>query len=320
MNVLDVLDIPLSPVGLTWVGSIGAASLSIHFNVLSPSKFTFTAVRLKQEPWRLLLTFCYLGPPLLALLQYCYFMVKTVGMLEEVYTFSYGLLPHRWTHDLDDALHSKAIEIINRNRTRDFTYFVIQLGATIALTIWLLSFWGVDTKIYFLGPPLQRVLLYIRCRLYPEQEIGIMGLGIKAKYAFIASQLLEFLISDDYLIILNMFSRNPQLALHQLFTSQLLYEVALEFCVGHFWWYLRYFYLEVMYNETRDEWSKSLLRSYDPKLDFQEILRFMLTPIWYFLITKQLKAEQTALAFAQPVYEGVHAVDDIDNSQEVTDL
>lgn len=292
MDVLNIFDVTLSPVSMAWVTSIVGASLSIYFNILSPGKFTFATARIKQEPWRLILAFCYLGPLLIGLIQNCYFVVKTVGMLEEVYMFSYGIIPLAWTQHLNEDLRNKAMEIIARNRTRDFAYFIVQLGISIALAVWTASAFVAGPKVYLLGPPLQRVMLYIRCRIYPEQQINIMGLGVKAKYAFIASQFLEFLISDEYFTILSIFSKSPSLALKQFLSSPLLYEAALEFCVGHFWWYLRYFYLDMIYNECQDEWSRTYLRKSTYKFDFQELLRFLITPVWYKLITDELLEEQ----------------------------
>lgn len=292
MDVLNILDVSQSPVSLAWVGSILASSMSIYLNLLSPSKFTFVPARLKEEPWRLLLTFCFLGPPLMALIQNCYFMVKTVGLLEEVYTFSYGVVPQALTFHLDEQLRAEAREIIHRNRSRDFAYFIVQLGLTIATTVWLLSFFGMEPKIYFLGPALQRIMLYIRCRLYPEQQISIMGVGVKSKYAFAVSQFLDFLISDEYIHVMTILSKSPYFALRHFFTSQILYEAALGFCVGHFWWYLRYFYLDVMYNDSQDDWGIANSKVQQGKLSFQELLRYAITPIWYKYIMQNLGARQ----------------------------
>lgn len=292
MDVLNLLDVSVSPVSLVWVGSILAASVSIYSNVLSPSKFTFVAARMKQEPWRLPLSFVYLGPPLISLIQNCYFVAKTVGLLEEVYTFSFGVIPQAWTCHLDEQLRIKAKEMIVRNRSRDFAYFIVQLGLTIALAIWLLSYFGKGQKIYFLGPPLQRVMLYIRCRLYPEQQINIMGLGVKSKYAFAASQFLDFLISEEYYLVITLLSKSPYLALQRFFSSQILYEAVLEFLVGHFWWYLRYFYLDEMYNDSLDDWNMAYYKVQGGKLSFQEILRFCITPFWYKSLMVKLRAEQ----------------------------
>lgn len=294
MDVLNVFDLTLSPVSLTWVGSVVSAALSIYFNVLSPSKFTFATARLKLEPWRLLLSFCYLGPPLIGLIQNCYFIAKTVGLLEEVYTFSYGVIPTSWTHGFDEALRSRMVDAIARNRTRDFAYFVIQLGLSVALAVWTIYALGFESKIFFLGPSLQRVMLYIRCRIHPEEQINLMGIGVRAKYAFLASQLLEFLVSNEYFTVIAMFSKSPAAALGELLRSQLVYEATLEFFVGHFWWYLRYCYLDVMYNESNGDWSKAYLDLRGPQLDFQEILRLGMTPIWYRSIAMGIKKNQRA--------------------------
>lgn len=292
MDVLNILDVSLSPVSLAWVGSILAASVSIYLNVISPSKFTFVTARMKQEPWRLILSFCYLGPPLITLIQNCYFVAKTVGLLEEVYTFSFGVIPQAWTCHLDEQLRTKAKEIIVRNRSRDFAYLLIQLGLTIALTLWALSYFGLGPRIYFLGPPLQRVMLYIRCRLYPEQQINLMGLGVKAKYAFAASQFLDFLVSEEYSVVIALISVSPFLALKRFFHSQILYEAVLEFCVGHFWWYLRYFYLDEMYNDSQDDWSMANFKVRGGRISFQELLRYFVTPFWYKSLMAKLRAEQ----------------------------
>lgn len=305
MDVLNVFDLTLSPVSLTWVGSVVSAALSIYFNVLSPSKFTFVIPRLKLEPWRLILSFCFLGPPLMGLIQNCYFIAKTVGLLEDVYMFSYGVIPTAWIHDFDEALQSRMVDTIARNRTRDFAYFVIQLGLSVALAVWAIYAFGFEPKIFFLGPSLQRVMLYIRCRMHPEEQINLMGIGVRAKYAFLASQLLEFLVSNEYFTVISMFSKSPAAALNELIRSQLVYEATLEFCVGHFWWYLRYNYLDVMYNEQYGDWSKAYLKAYGPKLDFQEVLRLIMTPIWYRGIAMEIRKDQMLQqATIAPIYMG----------------
>lgn len=292
MDVLNVFDLTLSPVSLTWVASVVSAALSIYFNILSPSKFTFATARLKLEPWRLILSFCYLGPPLMGLIQNCYFIAKTVGLLEGVYMFSYGVIPNSWTHGFDETLRSRMVETIARNKTRDFAYFVIQLGLSVALAVWCIYAFGFEPKIFLLGPSLQRVMLYIRCRMHPEEQINLMGIGVRAKYAFLASQLVEFLVSNEYFTVISMFSRSPAAALNELLRSQLVYEATLEFCVGHFWWFLRYNYLDVMYNESYDDWTKAYLEAHGPKLDFQEILRFAMTPIWYRSVANEIRKDQ----------------------------
>lgn len=292
MDVINVFDVSPSPVSMIWIGTIFASSISVYFNVLSPTKFTFATARLKQEPWRILLTFCFLGPPLVGLVQNCYFVAKTVGLLEEVYVFSLGVVPQAWTRGLDETLRAKAREIIAQNRTRDFGYFMIQLGLSIAFTVWLLSYFGVASSIYFLGPPLQRVMLYIRCRLYPDQDINIMGIEVKSKYAFLASQLLEFLISPEYFKLMTLFPVNPSMAVLHLFSSQILYEAFLEFCIGHFWWYLRYFYLDVMYNDSQDEWNIAYSKERQENINFQEILRHVVTPFWYKKVMKKIMLDQ----------------------------
>ncbi|KAM9892956.1 hypothetical protein OXX79_009664 [Metschnikowia pulcherrima] len=300
MDRLNPLAIPLHPVTKIWVCAIGASAVAISMELISFTKLVFLPSRVFVEPWRLVTSFCFFGALSFTLVQYIIIIARTNNSLEENYLFRSENMPRQWVCQLDKDSNLNLKETLERNRTYDFAYFIAEIAFSIVAVVTVLSRWyDISASFFLLGPGLEKILLYILCRNTPSEHLQIMGISITAKYAPILTQFLEFLFSSELQKFSHSVRHDPYQAVTALLTSSLAQQTFLVFSIGHLWWYISHFYLKDVYNETstknREEWSRAFVAikmNHFAGIDLSNLYRYLITPPWYYAITRKLLREQ----------------------------
>ncbi|OBA20171.1 hypothetical protein METBIDRAFT_33106 [Metschnikowia bicuspidata var. bicuspidata NRRL YB-4993] len=304
MDRLNPLAIPLLPVTKTWVCAIVAMAAATSMDMVSPTKLIFYPSKMLAEPWRLVTSFCFFGPIQFSLVQYIFIIARTNNALEERYMHRIEYLPQNWIRGLDNELRAELRDEFERRKSADFAYFVGRIAMSIVATILILSLrYDIAGNFYLLGPGLEKILLYILCRNTPADYIQIMGISIKAKYAPFLMQFLEFLFSNEFKLLSHMLRHNVLQALAVFLTSGIVQKTILVFTVGHLWWYIQFFYVEQVYDESatskQREWARAhaaFRKNSIQWADLPNMYRYLITPPWYFPFVRILKRKQNANA------------------------
>lgn len=300
MDRLNPLAVSLHPVTKTWVYTIVALSVGTSMGMVSQSKLIFFPSRMLVEPWRLITSFCYFGPLQFALIQFIIIIARTSNSLEEQYIYQMEYLPHKCIIGFDKELKLELNEQFERRKTFDFAYFFAKIAFSIIATIAIFSRWYDITRDFFLlGPPLEKIVLYIVCRNTPAEYLDMMGISIRAKYMPFLMQFVEFLFSEQLKDFLKNVNKDVKGSVILFMKSTVIRQTLLVFTIGHFWWFIHFFYLKHVYGEfsttNQEEWFKAhnSFRTGFPKwLDLPNICRYILTPPWYYFITRRILKDQ----------------------------
>lgn len=307
----------IPPFARAWLASIAVVSVATSNGIIDPLKVVFIPSKVADEPWRLVLLFCYFGPVSLALVQNLLLISRSASSLEGAYIYNTGMMPKTLTERLEEPQRDQLRQLVEDNRTIDFAYLAIQMAASIVVAssamYVLLGFSG--TSLIFLGPILERSLLYIWCKNAPEAEQVVLGFPIRAKYALWLTQVLYGLLSEDFIPVTKAFRYGFMYGLRQLLTCEFIVELVVVFLVAHFWWYTRFFLLDDLYNETKTNTRKSATEAYAKvwpagvssllKVGLPRLLQKLVTPPWYFVVCTRLYAQQTAAAAVEVDVEDV---------------
>lgn len=299
MDRLNPLAIPLLPVTKVWVCAIMALATTSSLNLMSQPKLLFVPSRVLSEPWRALTSLCYFGKLDFPLIQSIILIAKTNNLLEERYLHRMELLPHGWVRGLDQELQIRLREEIESKKTADFAHFFARGAIAIIASILILSRW-CDTSIsfLFLGPMLEKVMLYVICKNSPSEYFDFFGISIKAKYAPFLTLFIEIILSEEFHLVLPWFRKDVREAVNSFFKTSIVRQTILVFSVGHLWWFIQFFFLDTVHDEFttshQREWSTACSKFSSSRLtsDLLELLRLIITPPWYYTIVKKLMKEQ----------------------------
>lgn len=291
----------IPPISRTWIASVVVVSGLTTNNIVPQVKVVFIPNRISEEPWRIFTLFCYFGPLSLALILVLFQIRDSTSALEGGYSNDESILLGQLTAGLDSELIADLKSTFEENRMVDFAYFLFQIATTIlvAVTVVYTHFSFTGTSLVFLGPILHNTLLYIWCKTYPQGNLMLLQLPIRAKYAFWTIQLIYMVISDDFLDVIDAYKRGFIQGLHQLLTSQIMVGQVVVVLVAHFWWFMRYFIVENMYNDTKTKTRKDWKEAYEAVAPGTSTRSFVhraaqvvVTPPWYWFISRKIRGQQ----------------------------
>lgn len=295
----------MPPISRGWIGIIVGVAALVTNKMVAPSKLMFLPNKVAAEPWRIFTLFCYFGELLFNLVVYLFLISKSFGALEGSYVLDIGMFPRKLVAGLNEQLRAELVAIIEKNKGIDFAYFVMQIAVSViaAVTFIFYGFGISGPELVYLGPILERLLLYIWCKIYPEQDFFMFAFHVRAKYAPWVVATLVWIFSQDYLDAIAAFSKSFVQGIFSVLRLGLFLLAFVWFSVGHTWWFVRYFLLGDVYNEELTETRKSWQAAYD-KYDgvdpqrkglrdlYQFFLLTLVIPPWYWVVAQNLHSQQ----------------------------
>lgn len=298
----------IPPISRTWIALVLVVSGITTNDIVPHVKVVFIPSRIREEPWRIFTLFCYFGPLSLPLVLVLFQIRDSTSALEGGYINEESMLPARLTAGFDAELVEHLKTKFQENRMVDFAYFLFQIAVTIlvAVTIVYRHFNFTGASLVFLGPILHNSLMYIWCKTYPESNLMLLQLPIRAKYAYWSVQLIYIVVSEDFLSVIGAYKHGFVTGLYVLLTSLIIVSQVVVVAVAHFWWFLRYFIVETMYNDTKTDTRRDWKRAYDsfaPGVSTRSVVRaiaqVVVTPPWYWMISKKFRGEQRVREIAR---------------------
>lgn len=289
----------IPPILRTWLAAIVVASVATSNSIVEPIRVVFVPSKVMEEPWRLITLFCYFGPMSFSLIQNVLLIAHSTSALESAYIYDSAMIPDLWHQGFGPEQERNLKIAVEKYKMADFAYFAAQVAASIVVAstaiYTLLGFSG--TNLIFLGPIFERCLLYIWCRTTPEGQLVVLGFPVKSKHAVYVTQALYGLLSEDFRLVAADFRLSFSEGLHTLVTCEFVVGLVVVFCVGHFWWFLRFFVAGEMYNEGKTEMRRKAAAAYaNVSTETNWIghaASVLITPPWYWLLCMKLRRQQT---------------------------
>lgn len=309
MDQIVLGDMP--PVTKVRVIAVIALAFLVTNGLIPYSRLHYLPQRIWTEPWRVVTLFFFLGDLLLSLLIGLYQMSKSFADLERGFVLNIDMIPRHVKAQLEE-LQEELAETIERNHTWDFSYFIAQIAVSIIAAVTLLRMFGTGNRIEHLGPVLNALVFHIRCRINPEQDVMILGFRVTAKYGSLVMLLVTFLLSIDFSEMVQGFSSSFRLGFQTFFRSELFCLMVLTFTVGHFWWFVHFFLMGEVYNESLSARRKEYAEAYavygrgghkaSISDTIHDVLLVFLLPPWYWLEFARLGTQQhqNAMMAQQP--------------------
>lgn len=301
MDAVNMLSTP--PVTRVWIGLILMISSAISLQLVNPSKLLYLPG--STLFLRLFTTFSTWGPIGFTLLIQIMLLKNICGGLERSYQLELGMFPRRVVRLLDERKRALLKKKLERLRALDFAWFMGQLMFSVVVAAHLLRRYLQQFSVppWMFGYVLDNVLLYISGKTSPEEGITILIIMVKKRYAFWILATINYIFSDEVNKVPSIWSEDGTIAsLKYIFKGQLLWCTLLKAIVGHFWWFIRFFLLEDLYNESKTEsreaWQTAfeVYETRDPvKEKLQSVVgdffRFLVIPPWYAVIVPRLVDE-----------------------------
>lgn len=308
MDTFEQMVRQIPPISRTWIALVLVVSGLTTNNYVPHVKVLFIPDRIREEPWRIFTLFCYFGPLSLLLVLVLIQIKDSTSALEGGYISEESMIPARLTVGFDAELVEHLKTKFQDNRMVDFAYFLFQIAATILVTVTIVyrHFNFTGASLVFLGPILHNSLMYIWCKTYPESNLMLLQIPIRAKYAYWSVQLIYMVISDDFLAVIAAYKQGFLKGLYVLLTSLIIVSQVVVVLVAHFWWFLRYFIVETMYNDTKSDTRRDWKKAYDsfaPGVSTRSVVRaiaqVVVTPPWYWTISWELLGQQRVREIAR---------------------
>lgn len=298
MDVENLFAIP--PVTRVWIGSIVAISSALSLNLLNPKKLHYL-----PGMWlRLFTAFSTWTDLSFKLLINMIYLKSICGGLERLYQIELGMFP-KAVRQLDDQKRALIKQKFEQYRTYDFAWFLLQnaLSAVLAFHLQQNITGAFFVPPWAMGPVLEDILLYISGKLSPNEGFTLFVIIIKKRYAFWAYAGLTYLFTEEFSYIPMKYAESGLIpTIQYILTGSYLWCVIFKMLVGHFWWFVRFYLLEDLYNEskteTREAWQSAFdaYETRDPAKEklqnlVGDILRFIVLPPWYAFIVPRIANE-----------------------------
>ncbi|KAF3985911.1 hypothetical protein FT663_02947 [Candidozyma haemuli var. vulneris] len=302
MDVANIIAIP--PVTRIWLGSVLVISSAISLSLVHPAKLHYL---LGASSWlRIFTTFSTWGEIGFQLLLRMMFAKVTCGNIEQSYILELGMFPRRVVRSLDERKRTLLKQKFEQYKTFDFAWFLFQLAMSTIVAAHLQRYVTGTFVVppWVMGYVLDNVLFYISGKLTPEEGIPVFIVMVKKRYAFWAFSFINYFLSDEFLTIPQMYSQWGTLqTIRFIATGPVLWCTISKSLIGHFWWFVRYYLLEDLYNESktvsREAWQSAFdaYETRDPlkeklKTVVGDVLRFIVLPPWYTVIVPRLIQEE----------------------------
>uniref|UniRef100_A0A0L0P0X5 Derlin n=1 Tax=Candidozyma auris TaxID=498019 RepID=A0A0L0P0X5_CANAR len=311
MDILPIINTP--PVTRMWLGSILMVSSCISLSLVNPVKLYYVP---GSTLWlRIFSTFSTWNPIGFTLLVQMMFLNNVCGNIERSYILELGMFPRKVVRQLDGAKRVRMKQKFERYRSLDFAWFLMQLAISCIVAAHLQQkVTGMfHVPPWLMGHVLDNVLLYIAGKLTPEEGLTMVIIAVKKRYAFWVFSVVNYVFSQEVADVPVMWTMSGTMAtIKYILQGQVLWCTISKVIVGHFWWFLRYFILEDVYNESKTESREQWLVAFeqfetrDPvKEKFQnmvgDFIRFLVIPPWYAIEIRKLLNEEPQEPQEEPV-------------------
>lgn len=289
---MDRFWVNIPPVTKAWSGIMSITASLISLNHLKIISLVFIPEKaFGNESWRLFTSFCVSKGISLDLLMELFYIRTSSGRVEENFLTTIAILPDRIISKFDLFQLQLLHQFIERNKTIDYLYFLIQISISIIISASLI-YYKLGITLFTLGHLLCRILMYIDSKNSPNVQVHFLGvLRFRRLYFPWIAALLNILpvrnVRDDFLNFIRFKDLN-------ILTNTTIWFYIISIGLGHFWWNCRELLLSKIHydqNYDRRNVKRIALKKYGvQKLDLtREFLMFLFVPPWYWFILSKIK-------------------------------
>lgn len=280
------------PNTMVWMGLICCLSFVTTNRLVAPAKLAFLPGKIKQEPWRLVTLFFYIGDFLIYFLQAFFLILWCLASFETNYSLHQDIIPKLLMSKLDSQMKERLQQSLQANRTIDYTYFLFSVGLTIVVVARVVE---ATTSVQFLilGPMLERVIHYLTCRTRPDQDFFYFGIRMPARYSPWLLAIVEILFDPEYHRTFREVVQTRSLAaIGRFLGSKEVISIAVGLSVGHVWWFMRFFLMTEVYGGWLDVFDEQARGTLPDEL-LRVMLQYVFTPPWYYYTVRRILEEDT---------------------------
>ncbi|CAD1811774.1 Der1-like family protein [Candida parapsilosis] len=312
---MDALWNNLPPVTKGWSVACVATSTLITINRLKLMNLLFIPSKIysQNQTWRLITSFITFGDLSFELVYRLWAISTSCGEIESLFQTKFTQFPLY----IVDALSTEQLEIlrqlIDRNRSIDFLYYVMQICFSIIVGATIL-FYKISLITPQLGLVLIQVFQYYSSKLNPLEMVNFFGFRFRNMYQPYLLAFVNLLISDTGAGQNNEPTQNGNgnnwnfglRSFWNVFRNPMIWFYVMSFGLGHFWWCSREVILgSVHYNDDGDathleadsrdgriKKRKLLKQNGIWKFDLvKEALVILLLPPWYWIMLSKIKQQ-----------------------------
>lgn len=278
-----------------WLGLICALSLATSNQLIPQAKLVFVRNKMWDEPWRIITLFVYFGNTLWNLVQMVILISRYLSLFETNYMLHPSVIPKPLSARLDTQLRENLRKAMHSLHYFDYSYFVVILLAALFAAVCVVEK-TLPVQIFILGPMLNRCIIYIYCRMYPNENFFYFGFPMRARYSPWISAMFDLLMASDYDTWLKFRYGGFYLAASLFLTSEYFCSTAISFIVGHILWFLQYFLMRDVYGAWVSQFDKYTHNSSVIKTCIDDsprvLLQLLFTPPWYYYVMFQILRDQ----------------------------
>lgn len=290
----------IPPITRYWCISIVVTALCTSIGLVSSRELAFRPDKaFSTEPWRLLTSFFYFGDLLIELVFAVVFLVNLSTFLEENFRSPLSLFPDSITADPHAEHEQVLLSLTEKNKSIDYLYFIFLVCGSI-LSLVTYGMYKTSFKYNKLGPLLDDVILYIWSQNNPDVEISLLGLiTLKARNLPLFHIIRIWVGQESFIPDLSRLMSGNIYYILAIFKQNFMWRVLMFYCLGHFWWFTRYFFLEKLHEDSDQERRNARRRNDErvrqhAKIGFHSqatihLLRLFLLPPWYHRIVQNMR-------------------------------
>ena len=219
----------------------------------------------------------------------------------KVYMVSVSLQSYEGGYSTKEAIFPKSfgkllaikrqrlVEFADTNKTIDFLYFVFQIWLSIVI-VNTIGYYKYNFRVVFPGDVMDEILLYIDCRSRPNIVINLMGLfDVRVVYLPVINIIFNYVLSGNvFADLVGILTGNFENSFKG-FKKDVVWMYLMIYVLGHFWWYMREYLMQVVYYDLDRERSNLRGKTMDQygvnRVNFiREALVVLVLPPWYWVV------------------------------------
>ncbi|EGW32196.1 uncharacterized protein SPAPADRAFT_139495 [Spathaspora passalidarum NRRL Y-27907] len=285
---MDALWTSLPPVTRGWNIAIVATSTLVTLKKVKLSSLLFQPERaFTNQIWRLVSSFFAFGDLSMNLFMEIWFVSSSTRRVEDAFITNSSMLPQ--VVDSFDAEQRKLLhDFIERNKTIDFLYYLLQICIAIVLSA-TFGYYKLGITLPQLGKLLCHSLIYIDSRITPEEVLNLFGIFQfkKVYYPWVCASL------DLLVVAVNLLDINWKWYV-EVILKPFIWFYTVSYGLGHLWWVLRDFLLQEVHNDQNDKrrlLRQNTLREFKvTRFDLvKEVLSMVFLPPWYWVVISKIQ-------------------------------
>ncbi|KAI5956385.1 hypothetical protein KGF54_000860 [Candida jiufengensis] len=312
---MDAFWTNLPPITKGWCISTLTISTLITLKKLKFINLLFIPEKIfnQQQTWRIITTFITFNELSFDLIIVLWEISHVCSQLENSYSLTKSLLPYTIVSSFDQRQWDLLNSFIDRNKSIDFLYFLIQICISIiALATYL--YFKFEITIINLGSILLQSLTYYDSKITPNRQINFFGVliinNLYYPYFIAFLNLLTQEISKFEEITNNNNQQNQGIIskVKSFFNKPSFWMYLISFGLGHFWWCSKELILKDLHYDNNFNLQSLKIRSNTLKqyrvwkFDFvRELLVMILLPPWYWIIISKIKNNQQRNQIQHPL-------------------